>query len=546
MSVDVLGLYGLLYEYGLSCLEICNMDAIGIISGIMQIVTNVYSVSKGLYEFIEGIKNAPRHVLAIAQDVRGLYLVLGSLQGLLACLHQDSLPSNVLPMLESLQQPLDHCLFAFRQLQQKVGKYTKPASDGQVRMRKWTAFRWQFTEKEADVWREHLISYKLTLDVAIATANLANTSQNLYVTQTIEQQMQAMRVQIDKMRQDNSASDTVRSVEPETGFQITNRLFALNRFLEETETAFSGSPPPSPSLSPDTSLVIEEKMAILPSKQNTTDSSLYGELVMRKTLEGHTGWVWDVALSQESAILASVSNDMTTRLWDITTGSISRKLEGHSDSVRAVAFSPEGKLVASASDDMTVRLWDTTKNSCKIFEGHSDWVRAVAFSPDGKLVVSASKDTTIRFWDVSTGSTCRIIESDSGWVRALAFSPDGKLLVSASDDMTVRLWDASTGTICRILEGHSDRVRAVVFSPDGKLVASASKDMTIRLWNVATGSTYRILEGHSGWVRTVIFSPDGNTIASSSDDMTVRLWDVTMGSICRIVKGHSGWSDYGK
>ncbi|KAJ9263432.1 hypothetical protein DTO212C5_7617 [Paecilomyces variotii] len=546
MSVDVLGLYGLLYEYGLSCLEIYNMDAIGIISGIMQIVTNVYSVSKGLYEFIEGIKNAPRHVLAIAQDVRGLYLVLGSLQGLLACLHQDSLPSNVLPMLESLQQPLDHCLFAFRQLQQKIGRYTKPASDGQVRMRKWTAFRWQFTEKEADVWREHLISYKLTLDVAIATANLANTSQNLYVTQTIEQQMQAMRVQIDKMRQENAAYDTLRSLEPESGFQITDRLFALNRFLEETETAFSGSPPPSPSLSPNTSLVIEEKMAILPSKQNTTDSSLYGELVMRKTLEGHTGWVWDVALSQESTIMASVSNDMTTRLWDITAGSISRKLEGHSDSVRAVAFSPEGKLVASASDDMTVRLWDTTKNSCNIFEGHSDWVRAVAFSPDGKLVVSASKDTTIRFWDVSTGSTCRIIESDSGWVRALAFSPDGKLLVSASDDMTVRLWDASTGTICRILEGHSDRVRAVVFSPDGKLVASASKDMTIRLWDVATGSTYRILEGHSGWVRTVIFSPDGNTVASSSDDMTVRLWDVTMGSICRIVKGHSGWSDYGK
>ncbi|KAJ9251010.1 hypothetical protein DTO195F2_7945 [Paecilomyces variotii] len=501
MSVDVLGLYGLLNHTDGIILLIPYYHAFL----PLNLQHGCHSVSKGLYEFIEGIKNAPRHVLAIAQDVRGLYLVLGSLQGLLACLHQDSLPSNVLPMLESLQQPLDHCLFAFRQLQQKIGRYTKPASDGQVRMRKWTAFRWQFTEKEADVWREHLISYKLTLDVAIATANLANTSQNLYVTQTIEQQMQAMRVQIDKMRQDNAASDTVRSVEPETGFQITDRLFALNKFLEETETAFSGSPPPSPSLSPDTSLVIEEKMAILPSKQNTTDSSLYGELVMRKTLEGHTGWVWDVTLSQESTIMASVSNDMTTRLWDMTAGSISRKLEGHSDSVRAVAF-----------------------------------------SPDGKLVVSASKDTTIRFWDVSTGSTCRIIESDSGWVRALAFSPDGKLLVSASDDMTVRFWDASTGTICRILEGHSDRVRAVVFSPDGKLVASASKDMTIRLWDVATGSTYRILEGHSGWVRTVIFSPDGNTIASSSDDMTVRLWDVTTGSICRIVKGHSGWSDYGK
>jgi hypothetical protein len=145
-------------------------EPISIVAGVTTIVSNVYRISKDVYDLIDAIENAPKHILAVSQDVHGLYGVLGPLQGLLQDLKVQKLPDNVFPIFEGLQQPLDHCFWAFRELQMKVCKYTKPTGD--IRRSKWAAFRWQFTEKDANSYRAHLASYKLTVDVALAAANL--------------------------------------------------------------------------------------------------------------------------------------------------------------------------------------------------------------------------------------------------------------------------------------------------------------------------------------------------------------------------------------
>ncbi|MBT5711636.1 hypothetical protein HOI71_11375, partial [Candidatus Poribacteria bacterium] len=76
--------------------------------------------------------------------------------------------------------------------------------------------------------------------------------------------------------------------------------------------------------------------------------------------QSHSGWVYAVAFSPDSAILASGSGDRTVRLWDVAGRREIAALRGHEGWVYSVVFSPDGETVASGSVDGTVLLWDTS------------------------------------------------------------------------------------------------------------------------------------------------------------------------------------------
>lgn len=251
-------------------------------------------------------------------------------------------------------------------------------------------------------------------------------------------------------------------------------------------------------------------------------------------LREHSAAVHCVALSPDSRLLASGSDDQTVRLWNLEQpGSLVRTLKNHTGSVHTVAFSHDGNLLATGSKDTTVQLWDLKQldEPRNLLKGHSSSVYAVTFSPDGKFLATGSKDLTVQLWNLNQPTAAAIIlKNHTDSVHSLAFSPDGQLLASGSADKTIRLWNLNKLKAPLNVLSSQDAVYTLAFSLDGQLLAAGGGEGTVQLWDLnQLNKAPVILKGHKGYIRSVAFMPNSSVLASSGDDQTVRLWD-----LCRL------------
>uniref|UniRef100_A0A803JHG7 Small ribosomal subunit protein RACK1 n=1 Tax=Xenopus tropicalis TaxID=8364 RepID=A0A803JHG7_XENTR len=130
------------------------------------------------------------------------------------------------------------------------------------------------------------------------------------------------------------------------------------------------------------------------------------QMTLRGTLKGHNGWVTQIATTpQFPDMILSSSRDKTVIMWKLTRdetnyGVPQRALRGHSHFVSDVVISSDGQFALSGSWDGTLRLWDlTTGTTTRRFVGHTKDVLSVAFSADNRQIVSGSRDKTIKLWN---------------------------------------------------------------------------------------------------------------------------------------------------
>lgn len=284
-------------------------------------------------------------------------------------------------------------------------------------------------------------------------------------------------------------------------------------------------------------------------------------------LHGHTAPICQMALSQDSSLLASAQEGKfpMIRLWLLKKKTCAAILTAHDSGVCALDFSVDDRLLVGVGKDERSRtlivVWDVSRaplaldRSVKIpvvarqlseFE-----VRRVRFSPyDVHQLVTCGREN-IRFWRMKSGHLrgCPVILNEYArdtQFTDLAFeSSYGPRPVGGAAQRHVYV-STENGTVVQI-EYDSKSLACVYKLHDGAICSIAvnegfcvtgSDDKFLRVWPLDFSDFFLEAE-HEGAVVSVDVSQDGLRLAIGTQDGTLGVLDVASHAYQTILRSHT-------
>lgn len=217
-----------------------------------------------------------------------------------------------------------------------------------------------------------------------------------------------------------------------------------------------------------------------------------------RTLRGHDHNVSCVIFDTiQSERIFTCSRDQHIKLWDISTGYCTKTLlNGHTDWIRDIALTDDSQVLASCGNDKSIVIWDLqTFRPIQTIREHEHVIESITFS---RNVVehrgtekAVSRKSGLAGFANSPAAMLNLADSKSGGAGENGMHLDHaevakklRYLLSGSRDRTVRLWEALSGVLLMNFTQHENWVRMVRFHPSGKYVISAAEDKSVRVFDI--------------------------------------------------------------
>jgi WD40 repeat protein len=216
---------------------------------------------------------------------------------------------------------------------------------------------------------------------------------------------------------------------------------------------------------------------------------------------GHNSVVRRLAVSADGALLASVAEDNSVRIWDVATAAPRPFLADIPSDVEQAAFSPGGERLALLATDRLVLL-DTASGdrvaSIALGERHG----ALAFAGPDDVFIGSTGGLLSHIRRDATGTwIARQMWQGEQPIRLLEASPDARFLLVADDSNAVQQFSLSEdrpGSLALQLPGPLEEA---TYSPGGGRVLLRTARWVHRAASSGTGLV---------WVDAVMIPPPAN------------------------------------
>jgi WD40 repeat protein len=157
----------------------------------------------------------------------------------------------------------------------------------------------------------------------------------------------------------------------------------------------------------------------------------------------HDSPIFDMDLSRDGQLLATVTGGHFYTLWDVQSGkkvwSFTHTFSGSSGNISEIAFTPDGKVLAIGGWSIRLVYADTAEPLYEVME-HKPQVGAISFNADGDVLI-AMANYVLYAWRVSDGTLLHRLEFPGEVTEAFELSQDGKLIVIGNNEEgTLEFW----------------------------------------------------------------------------------------------------------
>ena len=145
-------------------------EAVGLAASIIAIATLAYQSSKTLYDLLDSIRNVPKTLQDLNEDLSAISQLLKSIKSAMEDSSDDSFSDGVKKCLEEVKPALTGCGKTCDEFTEKIGKIMSHSDEKHTSKR--DRIKLQFEEKDILAFRYRLGSYKATLNIALSLALL--------------------------------------------------------------------------------------------------------------------------------------------------------------------------------------------------------------------------------------------------------------------------------------------------------------------------------------------------------------------------------------